>query len=572
MKFKQLTSAALLSVMLAVGASCSSDNNMDPDNNSNLPDGNQVVSFIIQNASDINTRADGDDVEGDDKFVNGTGAESEIDNVILVFFKNDGSFFTVKKPEFVKTSDGNWNHTQETVYSAEVSLTIKDGVRPTQVLCIINGEGKNYDLSNTSLIVSEASFMQTKPTKQQILDAIGNFEVEIDDEKTGPKEPLMMTNSVYLAQGDNGTSQIYNLTKIPSTAFYMPGEDTEGHDIVHIDVERVNSKVHIISKLNEPANIEGAEVTFEGEIQQITPKILSIKMGQLTKKSYFVKSLNGYENYDVQDWISQLYPRSYWATSPSLVPWNQLDKNGNFADANSDYIYYTFDEMEDNSDETEWTYYPQENTTDYPTAIIVKTTLVDEEGNELEDLIDVTGTRKIFITMESYKQMVSKDLVLLGLTYRKPGDNGSTIISEDWTSMIELQRTRDAEDQPFVVKPYLNYGSNPDKINETDLMAAVNALKDFPSVLCYKDGKSFFYVEINHDLLHINESGDLARKKGLVRNHAYEITLKSLKGLGSPVFDPSQIVIPGSPDEVLGLDAEIHPLKWRMIFQEADLK
>lgn len=586
MNFKQLSRIGIAAMLLVSAASCSSDVELNKGNDLSQPvaDGQNVVSFVIRNAIDVQTRADetADDL---DKFEIGKGNESEIKNVTLVFFKANGDFFSAATPEFTADKDYTPEHTQEKLLEAQVKLTIKEGVRPKYVLCVINGVDKPYDQNGNT--INELSLTQNKPTMTTMLNSVGAFEVELDASGKTPKEPLMMSNSSYIKFAADGTESLVNVTEIPEKAFITADErrdettgkyyDAEGneveHEKVHIDVERINSRIHLVSELDQPERVKPTEVSFDGEIVKIYPKVLAVEITQRTKKSYLVKSLEGNESYDVMDWKSKLYPRSYWATAPALVAWNATGSDGKFLDDKSDYYYKTFDQMENNVDkEKEWMYYPQENTSDLYTAVIVKAILCDEKGEPMQDLIDVTGTRKFFITMDAYRKTVANELIKLGLTFHKPGADGSTVESNDWAPMIDLRRDENPDGSTLGVVPFLNYGNNPDKINEDDLNTAVEALKKFDPVLCYKEGMCFYSEPILHDLLHNDESGNVSRKKGLVRNHAYEVTLKTIKGLGSPIYDPDQIIIPAKPDEIVELEAEIHPLKWKTVHQDVDLK
>ena len=59
----------------------------------------------------------------------------------------------------------------------------------------------------------------------------------------------------------------------------------------------------------------------------------------------------------------------------------------------------------------------------------------------------------------------------------------------------------------------------------------------------------------------------------LVRNHEYQITITGVKGFGTPVYDPEQIIIPEIPEDqdALNLAAEIKVLAWNVITQEVEL-
>lgn len=59
---------------------------------------------------------------------------------------------------------------------------------------------------------------------------------------------------------------------------------------------------------------------------------------------------------------------------------------------------------------------------------------------------------------------------------------------------------------------------------------------------------------------------------GVVRNHVYKTTINSVFGLGTPVYDPDEVIIPQIPkDEEVYLAAEINILSWRIVDHGYDL-
>lgn len=80
--------------------------------------------------------------------------------------------------------------------------------------------------------------------------------------------------------------------------------------------------------------------------------------------------------------------------------------------------------------------------------------------------------------------------------------------------------------------------------------------------------KSYYYVPIEH-FGPVKTPIDFSH--GVVRNHIYELNLKSLTGLGTPVVDASEEIIPEKPDEDLFyVAAKINILKWRVVKQDVN--
>ncbi|WP_300851937.1 fimbria major subunit, partial [uncultured Bacteroides sp.] len=62
-------------------------------------------------------------------------------------------------------------------------------------------------------------------------------------------------------------------------------------------------------------------------------------------------------------------------------------------------------------------------------------------------------------------------------------------------------------------------------------------------------------------------------KYGVVRNHVYAANIHSLVGLGTPVYDPEEVIYPEKPggDDTY-IAAEIRILSWRIVNQNIDLE
>lgn len=574
----------LLSLALSLGMVGCSESNL-PDVNPDVidPNGTRTLTFVISNASDHMTRGDDDAV-----FREGKENESKVDNLLLVFFDKNGKFFTAAEPLFDKGSAGGTDHTQEGMYitqTGQVAIRAKDGDKPTHVLCIINGKGKKFsdDIKYADYTLNEVDLSRAKISKDEMLKLYHTFAASLNDDATGPAEPLMMTNSVYVTTkaGEDPEAEpvqtLYDITEIDEKCFIYPDDPrlVTGEIIpkVHIDVERVNAVVTVKSELDgkdaegEDA-IKSSKIMIGGEVKTVKPEIQNIGFGQLARKSHLIKSLEGRETYDVLNWESKLYPRSYWATSPVLTPWNEKDKDGRFLDSNSDYEYFTFNQYAEGD---VLTYYPQENTTTEPTCVVLTAILKDDKENVLEDMIDISGNRKSFMTVEDFKKHVATELQKKSLTFKYVDDDGQTVVSDDWAPYVKLKRTENPEDKSFHMVAYIEPVVG--ICDEVYAIPANEELSHMDPVLYYKGGMCYYYVEIKHDLSRIaDEDGNLERVFGVVRNHAYEVTLKTLKGLGSPIYDPNVEIIPDRPDEILELEAEIHPLKWKVVKQDADIQ
>lgn len=108
-------------------------------------------------------------------------------------------------------------------------------------------------------------------------------------------------------------------------------------------------------------------------------------------------------------------------------------------------------------------------------------------------------------------------------------------------------------------KPYTNI----DEVNDI--------FRTLPPAKVYPSGHTYYY----HDIEHLGDN-DLTGKYGIVRNHIYEINLKHVYGLGTPVYVPDggkgEDIIPEKPsDDETYLAAKINILSWRVVNNNATL-
>lgn len=83
--------------------------------------------------------------------------------------------------------------------------------------------------------------------------------------------------------------------------------------------------------------------------------------------------------------------------------------------------------------------------------------------------------------------------------------------------------------------------------------------------LVWKSGMTYYYHEIEHVYGETKQSG-------VVRNHIYAVNVTKIAGLGTPVYDPTQIVYPEVPDPNNHyIAAQINILSWRVVTNNVEL-
>ena len=79
----------------------------------------------------------------------------------------------------------------------------------------------------------------------------------------------------------------------------------------------------------------------------------------------------------------------------------------------------------------------------------------------------------------------------------------------------------------------------------------------------WADGHTYYYATIKH-------FGDAI---GIVRNHCYVLTIDSVTGFGTPVFNDGFVITPEKPEdnEATNLSATINILSWHLVEQNINL-
>jgi hypothetical protein len=99
-------------------------------------------------------------------------------------------------------------------------------------------------------------------------------------------------------------------------------------------------------------------------------------------------------------------------------------------------------------------------------------------------------------------------------------------------------------------------------------IALNEALKSVPKAILYKNGETFYYVDIKH----LGAPNSVA-EYGIVRNHVYNVTINSIKGYGSPVYTGvSYLEYPQITEQSTYVSAKINILSWKLVNQSVDIQ
>lgn len=587
-KFTMLSSVLASALMLTV-ASCSSSDDITGGNGGENADG--TTSYIAVNLKTVGnaptgnarqTRASYTDSQNG-TYEDGVGVENKITGVRFYFFNADGTPYILNNAnsskvnyidKTVNTNQGDQSETVEGITETVLVLNGENHVAPASMLTVINPD------INPELLQNGA------PLRWSVMRK------ELKGSKFYDDAHFMMSNSTYEEAGnDLCTTQLTGKT-------YASSDDAQNHP-VNVYVERVNAKVN--------ANVDGTnfekettDVIFDGvnmkDKQKTKVGVLSLAKDDGTSDNkdiyaYIVgwglASENGkaelFKQIDTQKftdeilgitpWSTADYHRSFWSLS---VPFGGtgVDKNEPVNHNFSDYTHSLGEAV-----------YTLPNT---PTAVIDDAHIYD---NTLTKFVvaarlaykDADGSLKPaeiceykgqeFLGTDNLKKTFVNEI---SRYYKKVSAAGEPDKYENLTpSDITFTTTAPSGTQAKDYEVYAKLANTVTTLYEqkggvwqevTNLSVVNNMLQATPAEV-RTGGMAYYYTTIKH----LGQTGKLG-EYGIVRNHSYQISLNSIKGFGTPVYDPNKTIVTTIPsDDKTYLAAKINVLSWRVVSSKVDL-
>lgn len=590
MKKFTMLSSVLASALMLVVASCSSEDVAGDD----AQNGKGTTSFLAVNLKTVGnaptgnarqTRADSQKGTYED----GVGVENKIKSVRFYFFNADGTPYILNNvngkgnyiDREVNVNQGDQSQTVEGITETVLVLTGENHVAPASMLTVINPD------INPELLQNGAALRWSVMRK------------ELVGTKFNDKDHFMMSNSTYEEAGnDICTTQLTGKT-------YASSGDAEKNP-VNVYVERVNAKVNA-NVVGTNFEKETADVIFDGVSMKDKQKT---KVGDLTlakedgtsdKKEIFayivgwgLASENGkaelFKLIDTQKftdeilgiypWSTPDYHRSFWSLS---VPFGGTgaDKNEPLNYKFSDYTHklgeavYTLPNTPKEVIDDAHVY---DNTL---TKFVVAARLAykDADGSlQPAEICEYKGQE--FLGTDNLKKTFVKEI---SRYYKKvpaaaagEPDKYVNLDPSDITFTTTAPSGTQAKDYEVfatLANPDITlYEQKGGVWNEvTDKSVVYNMLQATPAEV-RTGGMAYYYTTIKH----LGKKGQLGEPKlgeyGIVRNHSYQISLNSIKGFGTPVYDPKKIIVPTVPsDDKTYLAAKINVLSWRVVPSTVDL-
>ena len=586
MKKFTMFSSVLASALMLVVASCSSDDVTGGD----AQTGNGTTSYLAVNLKTVGnaptgnarqTRSYTDSQNG--TYEDGVGVENKIKSVRFYFFNADGTPYILNNvngkgnyiDREVNVNPGDQSQTVEGITETVLVLNGENHVAPASMLTVINPD------INPELLQNGAALRWSVMRK------------ELKGTKFYDNDHFMMSNSTYEEAGnDLCTTQLTGKT-------YASSDDAQSHP-VNVYVERVNAKVNA-NVVGTNFEKETADVVLDGVSMKDKQKT---KVGELTlakedgtsdKKEIFayivgwgLASENGkaelFKQIDTQKftdeilgispWSSADYHRSFWSLS---VPFG-----GTGADKNEP-VNYKFYEYTHKLGEAVYTL-PNTPTEAIDDAHVYNNTLTkfvvaarlaykDADGIlQPAEICEYKGQE--FLGTDNLKKTFVKEI---SRYYKKvpvaagEPDKYVNLDPSDITFTTTAPSGTQAKDYEVfatLANPDITlYEQKGGVWNEvTDKSVVYNMLQGTPAEV-RKGGMAYYYTTIKH----LGEKGKLG-EYGIVRNHSYQISLNSIKGFGTPVYNPEKIIVPTVPsDDKTYLAAKINVLSWRVVSSTVNL-
>ena len=585
---KQFTmfSSVLASALMLVVASCSSSD----DTGGDAQTGNGTTSYLAVNLKTVGnaptgnarqTRSNTDSQNG--TYEDGVGVENKITGVRFYFFNADGTPYILNNvngkgnyiDRKVNVNPGDQSQTVEGITETVLVLNGENHVAPASMLTVINPD------INPELLQNGAALRWSVMRK------------ELKGTKFYDNDHFMMSNSTYEEAGnDLCTTQLTGKT-------YASSGDAEKNP-VNVYVERVNAKVNA-NVVGTNFEKETADVIFDGVCMKDNQKtkvgVLSLAKedGTTDQKDIFayivgwgLASENGkaelFKQIDTQKftdeilgispWSSADYHRSFWSLS---VPFG-----GTGADKNEP-VNYKFSEYTHKLGDAVYTL-PNTPTEVIDDAHVYNNTLTkfvvaarlaykDADGSlQPAEICEYKGQE--FLGTDNLKKTflneISRYYKKVPVAAGEP-DKYVNLDPSDITFTTDAPSGTQAKDYEVFAtlkKPDITlYEQKGGVWNEvTDKSVVYNMLQGTPAEV-RKGGMAYYYTTIKH----LGEKGKLG-EYGIVRNHSYQISLNSIKGFGTPVYDPEKIIVPTVPsDDKTYLAAKINVLSWRVVSSTVNL-
>lgn len=569
-----------LTVIAAMTASCSSNNDLvNGGGNGENETGASYASFKINLPTTSGTRAD-DPKPGTPSFNHGTAAEYEVKNGTILIFDKDGKFVEsaelgTMNPWTDVKSDGVTTAAIATVKLEHVSV----GTNNYKALVLLNND------------VDATTKKVTLPTAST--DTYANWSKDVSK-----------VNAVNYAKTDGifmANAPMYNgTTKEPTTlvdikGVYASQEEAQAKPATTIYVERGLAKVTMKDFETDGYSIGAG--TYNGA----TVKIEKWQLDVTNKSTFPVHQIGGLSSATTgfadiwktdrfYDQTSTAFKRVYWGMDPNYSDNKYYDGDATTSPAKTalDCCKEAFNMITNNQvDGAAGEANPQyclENTFDLGNMMQGQTTRVVFKAVFTPK--GFTGTEKTFykignntdIWKEADLKQQIRTVALTAMNITDPEEQkkydvdltkGTNISGKAGQHLIEAANiTYSGEPASSKVKP--------------DAITAINeklGLSDAAGISTYLNGEAYYIARIKHfneltpwkaGTAYDSNNKDFLGRYGVLRNNWYELSVKSVSGLGYPEVPEVKPTVPDDENDQY-INVEVKILDWAKRSQSVDL-
>lgn len=554
---------------------------------------NEGKSYIAVNIKSVGTAGAGtragDYTQGDGTYEDGTENEGAISAVRFFFFNSDGS------PYIMKGTKENYKQLENTSVTGADHLYTIEG--KTAAMLVIEGETKTAPaymiavvnpgtLTNLKDIAYRESQLRDEFTDKQF--------VKIATDGTGKYSNFVMSNSVY---AENGA----RVCASSVSGHVEENSDAATKNPVDIYVERVVAKAttnvntdkgweQIASGAdNGKYKIKVGKINIDAEHEKdVYAVVQGWGLADENRTAELEKQIDVSSNnwtsttLGIDPWTTPDYHRCFWSASVPFTPSSGSNPIVNHAFSAFTTPFGTtplytcpntlsYEEFKASNNYEK----PYDNTL---TKVLVAAKLVyydDQNNSHPADICKYRGIQ--ILGADNVLKQVAKDhseywtedptnpskhvlLAPTDLVYTRENLAGSTT---DGLKSYEVRPVLKAN-----VKVYKKKSDGSGSFETTDSNDELNALLAQSPVQVRKDGMTYYFTPIRHLAQNKTEMGYY----GVVRNHSYRITINTISGFGTPVYNPDEVIDPVIPkDTETYLAARINVLSWRVVTSDVDL-
>lgn len=575
-----------------LGACSSSD-----DLNDGGATANEGKSYIAVNIKSVGTAGAGtraeDYTQGGGTYEDGTENEGAISAVRFFFFNSDGSAY-IMKGSGVNYKELN-NNTPLT--GADHLLTIEG---KTTAMLVIEGETKTAPAYMVAVVNPQTlSKLEDKAYREsQLRDEFTDKSfVQITTDGTGNKQygGFVMSNSVY---AENGA----RVCASSVSGHVEENRDDATNNPVDIYVERVVAKATTTVNTDEgwkkitsgddegKYKIKVGKINIDAEHEKdVYAVVQGWGLADENETAELEKQIDVTSNnwtsaiLGIDPWTSPDYHRCFWSSSVPFTPKGGTNPivNHKFSDFTTQFgttpLYTcpntpTYEEYNTQKINEK----PYDNTL---TKVLVAAKLVyydDDNNSHPADICKYRGMQ--ILGADNVLKQVAKDHSEYWTVDPNNASNHILLAPTDleytrtdFGSNSNTDKLKSYEVRPVLkdgVKVYKKKSDGSGSFEKTDSNNELNALLAQSPVQVRKDGMTYYYTPIRHLAQNKTEMGYY----GVVRNHSYRITINTISGFGTPVYNPDEIIVPVIPkDTETFLAARINVLSWRVVTSNVDL-